>query len=106
MVKMSNASYQNEIHSVDSPFNEDSKNIILLAREALISGEGRPENLGKMAKPGKPNVMQIREWSILIGNTNFYPQVPKSFHCFGFPVCYIKLFGKKLQKSVSGKILP
>ena len=50
MVKISNASYENEIHRVDSPFNEDSKNIILLAKEALISGEGWPENLGKMAK--------------------------------------------------------
>ena len=28
MVKISNASYENEIHKVDSPFNEDSKNII------------------------------------------------------------------------------
>ena len=28
MVKISNASYENEIHMVDSPFNEDSKNII------------------------------------------------------------------------------
>ena len=28
MVKISNASYENEIHWVDSPFNEDSKNII------------------------------------------------------------------------------
>ena len=26
MVKISNASYENEIHRVDSPFNEDSKN--------------------------------------------------------------------------------
>ena len=50
MVKISNASHENEIHRVDSPFKEDSKNIIILAREALISGEGRPENLGKMAK--------------------------------------------------------
>ena len=32
---------------VDSPFNQDSKNITF-AREALISGEERPENLGKM----------------------------------------------------------
>ena len=46
MVKISNASYENEIHMVDSPFNEDSKNINFLAREALNSGEGRPENLG------------------------------------------------------------
>ena len=61
MVKTSNASYENEIHKIDSPFHEDSKNIIFLAREALILGEGRPENLGKMAKTGKPIVMQIRE---------------------------------------------
>ena len=48
--KISDASYEIEIHRVDSPFNEDSKNIIVLASEALISGEGRPKNLGKMAK--------------------------------------------------------
>ena len=28
MVKISDASYENEIHMVDSSFNEDSKNII------------------------------------------------------------------------------
>ena len=50
MVKISDASYENEIHMVDNPFNEDSKNIFFLAREALISGEGRPENLGKIAR--------------------------------------------------------
>ena len=50
MVKISNASYANEIHMIDSPFNEDSKIYIFLAREVLISGEGRPENLGEMAK--------------------------------------------------------
>ena len=33
----------NEIHTVDSPFNEDPKNIF--SREALISGEGRSEIL-------------------------------------------------------------
>ena len=49
MVKISNASYENEIHRVDSPFNEDSKNIIFVAREALISEDGRLRNLGKMA---------------------------------------------------------
>ena len=50
MVKISNASYENEIHRVDSAFNEDSKNIIFfLARKALISGDGQPENLVKMA---------------------------------------------------------
>ena len=50
MVKISNASYENEIHMVDSPFNEDFKNINFLAREVLILGKGRLENLEKMAK--------------------------------------------------------
>ena len=42
IVKILDASYKNEIHRVDSPFNEDS----------LISGEGRPENLGNDQKQG------------------------------------------------------
>ena len=49
MVKISNASFENEIHRVDSLFNEDSKNIFF-CQEALISLEGKQENLGKMAK--------------------------------------------------------
>ena len=49
MVKISNASYENEIHRIDSLFNENSKNIFL-AREALILGEGQPENSGKMGE--------------------------------------------------------
>ena len=47
MIKFSRSFKLNEIHTVDSPFNEDPKNIIF-SREALISGEGRPENLGEM----------------------------------------------------------
>ena len=47
MIKFSSSFKLNEIHRVDSPFKEDPKNIIF-SREALISGEGRPENLGKM----------------------------------------------------------
>ena len=47
MIKFSSSFKLNEIHRVDSPFNEDSKNIVF-SREALISGEGRLENLGKM----------------------------------------------------------
>ena len=48
MIKFSRSFKLNEIHTVHaSPLNEDLKNIIF-AREALILGEGRPENLGKM----------------------------------------------------------
>ena len=48
MIKVSSSFKLNELHRVDSPSNEDPKNIICFSREALISGEGRPENLGKM----------------------------------------------------------
>ena len=48
MIEFSSFFKLNEIHMVDSPLNEDPKNIFL-SREALISGEGRPENVGKMA---------------------------------------------------------
>ena len=41
MIKFSSSFKLNEIHTVDSPSNEDPKNI-------KISGEGRPENFGKM----------------------------------------------------------
>ena len=47
IIEFSSSFKLNEIHEVDSPFNEDPKNIIF-SREAVISGEGRPENLGKM----------------------------------------------------------
>ena len=47
MIKFSSSFKLNEIHKVDSPFNEDPKNIIF-SREALILGEGWTENLGKM----------------------------------------------------------
>ena len=50
MVKISNASYKNEIHMVDSPFNENSKNIIFFVQGGPNFGEERSGNLGKMAK--------------------------------------------------------
>ena len=65
--------------------------------EALILGEGRPYNLGKWPKTGKPD-MQIMDWSILIGNTGLYSLVEKSLHHFRFPACWNmnKLFKENL----------
>ena len=48
MIKFSGSFKLSEIHIIDSPLNEDSKDLNFFSREALISGEGRPENLGKM----------------------------------------------------------
>ena len=47
MIRFSNSFKLNEIHTVDSPFNEDPKNINFFLRGPNF-GEGRPENLGKM----------------------------------------------------------
>ena len=58
MNKFSSSFKLNEIHRVNGPFNKDPKNIIF-SRKALISGEGRPENLGKWAITGTSIVMQI-----------------------------------------------
>ena len=55
MVKNSNTSYENEIQ--DSPSYEDSNNIMLFSRKALISEEGRLENLGKWPTTGESIVM-------------------------------------------------
>ena len=49
MIEFSSSLNLNEIHIVDSSFNEDSQ-IITFSREAIISRKGRSENLGKMSK--------------------------------------------------------
>ena len=41
MVKISNASYENVIHRVDSPFNEDSKHIFFLPARPLFRSDGK-----------------------------------------------------------------
>ena len=51
MIKLSNSFKLNKIHIVDSPFNEDPKNIIF-SRETLISREGWQENLWIMGNNG------------------------------------------------------
>ena len=53
MVETSDTSCKNEIHRIDSPFNNDSKNIKFFPREILISWEVRLKNLEKMDKNRK-----------------------------------------------------
>ena len=48
MVKISDASYENEIHRVDRPFNESSKNIIFF-------GQGGPNFGGRTARKFREN---------------------------------------------------
>ena len=59
MIKFSSSFKLNEIHKVDSPFNEDPKIINSVSREAIITGEGRWETLRKMGNAETSIVMQI-----------------------------------------------
>ena len=77
MIKFSGSVKLNEIHRVDSSFDEDPKNIIF-SREALILGEGRQENLGKIGNNRASIVMQNGGWRISKEHINPYPLVPKS----------------------------
>ena len=58
-----------EIHIVDSRSTEDPRNIIF-SRVAVILGEERPENLGKIGN-NRDITMQIRGW--LISKENISP---------------------------------
>ena len=77
MIKFSSSLKLNEVHMVDSLSKEDPQNNFF-SREALISGEGQPENSAKWAIAGISIVMQIEEWSISKKIISPYPLVPKS----------------------------
>ena len=87
MVKVSNASYENEIHRVDSPFNTDSKNIVFWARKALISGKERPENLREMAK--NRETYCYANYGVVNSNREYGPILPgtKVFALLWFSAC-------------------
>ena len=53
MVKISDASYENEIHRVDSPFNENSKNIYFFGQGSPNFGGGMAGKSKEMAKSRK-----------------------------------------------------
>ena len=73
MIKFSSSFTLNEIHRVDSPFNEDPKNIIF-SMEALISGEGWPENLGKMGN--NRDIYCYANWRVVNFERAYQPLPP------------------------------
>ena len=76
MIKFSSTFKLNEIHRVDSPFNEDPKNIIFF--QALISGVGWLENLGKMGN--NRDIYCHANWGVVNFERAYQPYllVPKS----------------------------
>ena len=73
MIKFSSSFKLNEIHRVDSPSNEDPKNVIF-SREALISGEGRLENLGKMGN--NRDIYCYANWGVVNFERSYQPLPP------------------------------
>ena len=70
MIKFSSSLKLNEIHRVDRPFNEDPKTIIF-SREALISGEGQLENLGKMGN--NRDIYCYANWGVVNFERTYQP---------------------------------
>ena len=75
MIKFSSSFKLNEIHRIDSPFNEDPKNIIFFQGGPNF-GEVRPENVGKMGNNGASIVMQIRDGEFRISAPTPWYQNP------------------------------
>ena len=72
MIEFSSSLKLNQIHIVDSPFNEDPKKIV------FFSGRDGRKIQGKSAITGASIVMQIWGWSISKENIRPNPLVPKS----------------------------
>ena len=62
MIKFLSSFKLNEIHRVDSPFNEDPKNIIFFQGGPNFGGGTAGKIYGKWAITGTSIVMQIGGW--------------------------------------------
>ena len=72
MIEFSSSLKLSEIHMVDNPFNEDSKNIIFF-QGGHNFGEGRPKNFGKMGNNRDIYCNANGGWSISKENISPYP---------------------------------
>ena len=70
MIEFSSSLKLNEIHRVDSPFNEDPKNNFF-SRQALLLGEGRREYLGKIGN--NRDICCYGNWGWSISKENISP---------------------------------
>ena len=78
---------------VDSPFNEDPKNIIFFQGRPNF-GEGRPENLGKMGNNRDICCYANQEVVNFKRAYQPLPLVPKPLWCLNFPTCLTKFLEK------------
>ena len=82
MIEFSSSFKLNEIHIVDSHFNEDPKNFFF--QEGPNFWEGTVENLRRMGN--NRDIYCYANWGRLISKENItiYPVVPKSLRCLNF----------------------
>ena len=77
MIEFSSSFKLKEIHIVDSPFNEDPKNLNFIQGGPNFGGR-TPENLGKMGNNRGIYCYANRGLSISNEDISSYPLVPKS----------------------------
>ena len=94
MIKFSSSFKSNEIHIVDSPFNED----LIFSMEALISGEGRLENLGKMGN--NRDIHSYANWGVVNFEREYQPLLPGTKILVMSQLSYMsdQILGKKEKK--------
>ena len=99
-IKFSTSFKLKEIHRVDSLFNEDPKNIIFFFRKALISGEGRPENFGKMGN--KRDIYCYANWGMVNFERAHQPLLPdtKILVMLNFPTCQTNFYEKMKRAKI------
>ena len=94
MNKFSSSFKLNGIHIVDSSFNEDP----IFSRKALITGDGRPENLGKMGNNRDIYCYVNREVVNLEREYQPLPPYTKILVILQFFYMSHQIFGKKFKK--------
>ena len=89
MIEVSYSLKLNEIHTVDSPFNEDPKNIIFFQGGPNFGG-GMALKFRKMGSSKDIYCYANRGWSVLKENISLYSLVPKSLSCLNVPTYQTK----------------
>ena len=91
MVKISHASYENEIHRVDSPFNEDSKNNFF-SQGGPNFGGGTAGKFKEMAKNRETHCYENN--GVVNSNREYWPLLP------GIKVFALLLFSCMLDQII------
>ena len=101
MLEFSGSLKLNEIHLVNSSFNEDPNNISFFSREALISGEGRSETFGQMGN--NRDIYCYANRGVINFEREYQPLAPdnKILVMPQFSYMQDQILGEKMKKKVN-----